>query len=84
MTGKNCIFLLSLNCLSVYNTHGVEQKLQKRLDFDQDLSVLERGITIINQYTADLENIIALYEEDMKGLGEYRSMHHEQLFTGFF
>lgn len=70
--------------LKFYTEHGVEQKLQKRLDFDTDIRVIDKGVKLVKSFVADIENLLAQYEDDIRNFTGYSSRHNVELFDEFY
>lgn len=70
--------------LNFYKEHGVEEKLQKRLDFDKDVQMMNKGIQQCVNFAADLEGLLAQYEDDLRNFRGYESKHNASLFAKFY
>jgi len=70
--------------LEFYKKHGVEEKLQKRLDFDKDGRKMEKGVSLINNFVSDLESLLAQYEDDIRNFKGYKSKYNAKLFKKFY
>jgi len=54
--------------LKFYATHGVEEKLQKHLDFDNDVRMMKKGIQITDNFVSDVESLLAQHEDDIRNV----------------
>ncbi len=70
--------------LKFYAEHGVEEKLQKRLDFDKDVRFMKKGIQITEGFVSDLESLLAQHEDDIRNFKGYQSKHNSDLFSQFY
>lgn len=70
--------------LKFYAEHGVEEKLQKRLDFDRDIRMMKKGIQSTENFVSDLENLLAQHEDDIRNFKGYQSKHNSELFERFY
>jgi len=70
--------------LKFYARHGVEEKLQKRLDFDSDVRTLKKGVQITEGFVSDLESLLAQHEDDIRNFKGYQSKHNSELFKQFY
>ncbi|MDA3790697.1 MAG: AAA family ATPase [Desulfobacula sp.] len=70
--------------LKFYGEHGVEEKLQKRLDFDSDVRMINKGIQMTDRFVSDLESLLAQHEDDIRNFKGYLSKHNSDLFGRFY
>jgi ABC-type cobalamin/Fe3+-siderophores transport system ATPase subunit len=70
--------------LKFYKKHGVEEKLQKQVDFDADSRKCSKVVSFIQTYLADLEEFINQCEDDLKNQRAYTSKQNKDFFEGFF
>ena len=70
--------------LNFYKEHGVEEKLQKQVDFDTDSRKCEQVITFIQGYLLDLHTFVNQYEDDLKNQRIYTSRQNMEFFEEFF
>ena len=70
--------------LKFYKEHGVEEKLQKRLDFDTDVRMMNKGVKLTEDFVSDLESLLAQHEDDIRNFRGYKSKHNEELFKKFY
>lgn len=69
--------------LKFYKEHGVEEKLQKQVDFDADSRKCSQTVSFTKGYLSDLEAFINRYEDDLKNQRVYKSRQNESFFEGF-
>ena len=72
------------HCLTFYAEHGLEQKLQKRLDYDNDVKIMRKGVELTEHFISDLEIFLAQHEDDMRNYVGYHSKHNAKLFEEFY
>ncbi|AEB08601.1 TrlF family AAA-like ATPase [Desulfobacca acetoxidans] len=70
--------------LKFYKDHGVEEKLQKQVDFDADSRKCHHVISLVKDYLAGLEEFINRYEDDLKNECIYTSRQNTVFFDAFF
>ena len=70
--------------LKFYTKHGIEEKLQKRLDFDNDVRMMKKGIQITESFVSEVENLLAQHEDDLRNFTGYQSKHNSELFERFY
>jgi predicted ATPase len=70
--------------LKFYADHGVEEKLQKRLNFDADIRAMEKGVDLSESFIADLEGLLDRHEDDLINYQGYTSKHNTTLFDKFY
>ncbi|MYJ23149.1 MAG: histidinol-phosphatase [Nitrospira sp. SB0673_bin_12] len=70
--------------LKFYKEHGVEEKLQKQVDFDADSRKCAQVIFFVKSYLSDLEAFINQYEDGLKNQRVYKSRQNQEFFDGFF
>ncbi len=70
--------------LKFYKEHGVEEKLQKQVDFEADSRKCSQVISFVTNYLSDLEEFINQYEDDLKNQRVYKSTQNKEFFDGFF
>ncbi len=70
--------------LKFYGDHGIEEKLQKRLDFDADIRAMKKGVDLADSFVADLEGLLARHEDDLINYQGYTSKHNKALFDKFY
>ncbi len=70
--------------LRFYKEHGVEEKLQKQLDFDSDSQKSAQVVSSVKTCLSDLEEFINRYEDDLKNERVYTSRQNQAFFEAFF
>ena len=66
--------------LKVFKQHGVEEKLQKQVDFEQDSRAL-KGLTHFSDgYIDSLIELVAQYEDDFRSRRKYDSKQNAEFF----
>ncbi len=70
--------------LDFYKRHGVEEKLQKQVDFDADSRKCRQLTSFIKGYIEDLQAFINQYEDDLKNQQSYTSRQNIAFFDEFF
>lgn len=70
--------------LKFYADHGIEGKLQKRLDYDADLRAMQKGVGLAETLIADLEDVLASHEDDIRNFVGHTSKHNQELFEKFY
>lgn len=70
--------------LKFYSDHGIEAKLQKRLDFDRDIRTMKKGVEITDDLITDLQEVLAKHEDDIRNFTGYTSKHNPNLFHQFY
>lgn len=70
--------------LQFYKKQGVEEKLQKQVDFDTDFRKCSNVISFVQSYLTDIEAFINQYEDDLKNKRVYTSKQNKAFFDGLF
>lgn len=70
--------------LKFYADHGVEEKLQKRLDFDKDIRKMKKGLELTQGFVSDLEDLLARHEDDLRNFLGHTSKHNKDLFEKYY
>lgn len=70
--------------LKFYKDHGVEEKLQKQVDFDADARKCAQVIAFVQAYLSELESFINQHEDDLRNQRIYTSKQNETFFVDFF
>ncbi|MBI5192438.1 MAG: AAA family ATPase [Nitrospirae bacterium] len=70
--------------LNLYKQHGVEEKLQKQIDFDVDSRKCVQVLSSAKEYLDDLEQLIGRHEDDLANHLLYKSKRNESFFVNFF
>lgn len=70
--------------LNFFKEHGIEEKLQKRLDFDADIRTMKKGVELVNDFVLGLTEFLSQHEDELRNLVGYSSKHNADLFTEYF
>ncbi len=70
--------------LKIFKEHGVEDKLQKQIDFDADARKIKQVIDFIKEYLSALAEFIGRFEDDFNNIKIYTSKQNKQFFKEFF
>ncbi len=70
--------------LRFYKEHGVEEKLQKQVDFDADDRKCRLLTGQIAEYLTALNELISQYEDELKNQLVYSSSQNQQFFSELF
>lgn len=70
--------------LKFYTEHGIEEKLQKRLDYDHDLRKMKTGISLSGKFIEDLESLLASHEDDIQNFVGYESKYNKNVFVQYY
>ena len=76
---KDAIFQLGF-----YQQHGIEEKLQKQVDFDADERKCDQLVSRISSYLGALEELIAQFEDELKNEIIYLSKYNQNYFVEVF
>jgi len=66
--------------LKFYADHKVEDKLQKRLDFDADVKQIDATIEAVDLFSQDVSRISTDHETSLSSKKDYVSKHNAELF----
>ena len=70
--------------LSFYQQHGVEEKLEKQVDFDADSQKCNDIIQSVKCFLTDLGSFIDQHEDELKNHCFYKSKQNTEFFQDFF
>ncbi len=70
--------------LEFFRNHGVEEKLQKQVDFDADSRKCSQMVAFSRNYLEALEEFVTQYEDDLKNHRVYTSKQNRDFFDEFF
>jgi len=70
--------------LKVFKDHGVEEKLQKQIDFEEDGRRAKELADFVGGYVQGLEDFIAEYEDDFANKRKYESKRNKEFFSELF
>lgn len=71
-------------CLNKFAEHGVADKLQKRLGFQQDAAALTRMKERADSFVLALGQLIAEHEDDLRNATSYLSKQNPDFFTAYY
>jgi len=69
--------------LKFYKEHNLEEKLQKRLNFDTDIRKAKAGVSIVDAFSADIRELLAKHEDDIRNFPGYVSSNNASFFKEF-
>jgi chromosome segregation protein len=70
--------------LKIFKEHGVEEKLQKQVDFEQDARTAKALTDFVAGYIQELDDFIARYSDDFTSLRKYESKQNATFFSEMF
>jgi hypothetical protein len=70
--------------LEVYQNYGIEEKLQKQLDFEADNRKLVEIKELLNNFFNEFEQILSTYESSLELAKNYQSKQNQDFFADFF
>ncbi|NNJ84488.1 MAG: histidinol-phosphatase, partial [Gammaproteobacteria bacterium] len=70
--------------LSLFKRYGVEEKLQRQVDFDTDAKRCSQVVDFARSYLAELDEFINRYEGDLRNRRVYTSRQNQDFFDSFF
>jgi len=70
--------------LKTFKAHGVEEKLRKQVDYEQDNRVAKDLSNFIAGYTQELDQFVAQYADDFLNRKKYESKQNKDFFTELF
>jgi chromosome segregation protein len=70
--------------LKIFKQHGVEEKLQKQVDFEQDGRAVKDLSDFVSGYIQELDDLIARYSDEFASRGKYTSKQNQHFFTNVF
>jgi len=70
--------------LRIFKEHGVEEKLQKQTDYEEDAKKAEAITDHSSSFTEALEEFLGDYKDGFEDLRKYKSKQNEPFFTGLF
>lgn len=69
--------------LAFYKKHNLEEKLQKRLGFDTDIRKAKEGVGLVDSFIADIRDVLANHEDDLRNFTGYASITNTEFFKDF-
>jgi predicted ATPase len=70
--------------LKVFKQHGIEEKLQKQVDFEQDDRAIKDLSEFVAGYIQELDDVIARYSDEFVSRHKYSSKQNQAFFTEVF
>jgi hypothetical protein len=70
--------------LKVFRQHGVEEKLQKQVDFDTDGRAVKDLSDFVTGYIQELDDLIARYADEFVSRAKYATKQNQQFFGEVF
>ena len=70
--------------LNIFKAHGVEEKLQKQVDFERDGRITKKLSDFVTGYIQELDEFIARYADDFASRRKYESKQNAEFFGEFF
>ena len=70
--------------LKIFKKHGVEEKLQKQIDFEADSRKIGQIVEFVEGYLSALTEFISRFEDDLNNLKLYKSKQNLNFFESFF
>jgi ABC-type lipoprotein export system ATPase subunit len=69
--------------LNFYKEHNLEEKLQKRLSFEADIRKTEKGISLVELFTAGITDLLATHEDELRNFPGHTSVNNDGFFKNF-
>ena len=69
--------------LKFYQQYNLEEKLQKQLGFEADVKKVTDGIKLVNEFTADIRDLLAKHEDELRNFSGYTSVSNADFFKNF-
>jgi chromosome segregation protein len=70
--------------LKIFKQHGVEEKLQKQVDFEQDDRTIKDLSEFVTGYIQELEDVTARYSDEFVSRQKYTSKQNQAFFVEVF
>ena len=70
--------------LKLYKDHGIEDRLQKRLDFDSDLRHMKKSNDGLRNFIQKISGVLAEKEDELRSITGYASKHNQVLFDQYY
>ena len=70
--------------LAIFQRHGMEERLQKQLDFDSDMRICNQTSDIAAEFLKDLRDVVNRHEDLLKNQLHYKSKQNEVFFNEYF
>lgn len=69
--------------LKFFRQHGIEERLQKQINFDSDSRKCKQINELISRYVGDLEQLIVQYKDDLESQSQYQSKQNVDFFQDY-
>jgi predicted ATPase len=69
--------------LNFYKKHKLEEKLQKRLGFENDIRKANEGVVLIESFTDDIRDMVAKHEDELRNFPGYLSTNNDEIFKKY-
>jgi len=69
--------------LNFYKKHNLEEKLEKRLNFDTDIRKVADGTKLVELFISDIKDLLANHEDDLRNYLGYKSKDNAEFFQNF-
>lgn len=69
--------------LSIFKKHGIEERLQKQLEFDTDTRYFQQTEERVNYFIRELEDLCNRHEDELKNQQLYQSKQNYEFVTGY-
>jgi predicted ATPase len=66
--------------LDFYKKHHLEDKLQKRLNFEADIRRTEKGLALVESFITELREFLAGHEDELRNFPGYSSVNNAEFF----
>jgi ABC-type lipoprotein export system ATPase subunit len=70
--------------LNFFKEHGIEEKLQKRLDYDTDIRTMLKGVELVNDFVVGFTELLSQHEDELRNFTGYSSKCNADLFNQFY
>jgi len=70
--------------LKLYQDYAIEDKLQKKLDFENDSQQIIETNDLVNQFISELKTVFINHEENLKKQSNYQSKQNQVFFDDFY
>ena len=70
--------------LAIFKRHGMEERLQKQLDYDSDMRICNQTADIAADFLKDLQEVTNRHEDLLRNQLHYKSKQNEAFFNEYF
>lgn len=70
--------------LAIFQRHGMEERLQKQLDYDNDMRICNQTADIAADFLKDLQEVTNRHEDLLRNQLHYKSKQNEAFFNEYF